>query len=352
METSLVSFIGKIRSAPAPENETAVENKVVSKVMELLGWDPFSHFRWRLQVGYGKRKGVVDLALVDPKGGEPVMLVEAKSPAESLERHQDQLLEYAFRSAAGICVLTNGNEWWLFSPRADGERRFAVVDFSGDAAEAARTMERYMSAERVLSRQAETDARETLVEAKKSREVEAALPGAWAKILREPDPALVELLQRAVLRETGHMPSPAAAARTIKGKGPVAPGSGKRREGTAPSKERRAVTVRPAAVLCSGREIAEVSTWREMAEAVMKWTAGKHAGRDSVWEGLKFCSPGRHKHGSAAITGTRLFFNTHGSASGLRERVREILAAFGEDRTRWSIRLQGGGEMDLEGRLR
>jgi len=50
---------------------------------------------------------------------------------EDLEKHQEQLLEYAFRHGVKIAVLTNGLVWWLYLPLFQGsweQRKFIALD--------------------------------------------------------------------------------------------------------------------------------------------------------------------------------------------------------------------------------
>ena len=48
------------------------------------------------------------------------MFIEAKKPGEDLEdqNHQEQLLDYSFREAVDIAILTNGITWAFYLPRS------------------------------------------------------------------------------------------------------------------------------------------------------------------------------------------------------------------------------------------
>ena len=126
---SLPETLERIRSSPSPNNEESAKFQVIAPILQALGWDPsdgekvlFEH-----SVG-GKKGGRVDIALKNKS--RVFALIEAKAPGADLSTHVEQVLGYAFHEGVDICVLTTGEEWWLYLPREPGEplkRRFAVL---------------------------------------------------------------------------------------------------------------------------------------------------------------------------------------------------------------------------------
>lgn len=350
----LADFIKTLQGAPVPENETAVEYKVAGPVLELLGWDVYSNLQWRRQIGSRRTAGVVDVALLDEEGA-PQALIEAKAPDESLDKHLDQLLRYAFHETAQICVLTNGMEWWFYLPRAEGaarERRFAQVDFRADIGEAVDRMVRFLAADRVLSGKAAENAATELQKVLARRKATNALPEVWRRMREEPDRALVRLVTSRVENEIGHSPDPSdvadlllAAQAPLSGVAVYPKAEGK---DAAPEKKKRKVASKPEAMIDDAGQETEIDSWQGAMAEIVGILARAHPGQGTVWAGFRFCGSEPYKHGrSPAIPGIGLFADTHGSSSYIRARCVEMLTTFGRNPAQWKVRLKDGTEISL-----
>ena len=348
----LADFIETLQGAPVPENETAVEYKVAGPVLELLGWDVYSNLQWRRQIGSRRTAGVVDVALLDEEGA-PQALIEAKAPDESLDKHLDQLLKYAFHETAQICVLTNGMEWWFYLPRAEGEardRRFAQVDFRADIGEAVDRMVRFLAADRVLSGKAAENAATELQKVLARRKATNALPEVWRRMREEPDRALVRLVTSRVENEIGHSPDPSDVADLLLAA--QAPLSGvavyPKAKDTAPEKKKRKIASKPQAMIDDAGQETEIDSWQGAMVEVVDILARAHPGQGTVWAGFRFCGSEPYKHGrSPAIPGIGLFVDTHASSTQIRARCVEALTAFGRNPAQWKVRLKDGTEISL-----
>ena len=353
----LAEFITTLQGAPVPENETAVEYKVAGPVLELLGWDVYSNLQWRRQIGSRRTAGVVDVALLDEEGA-PQALIEAKAPNESLDKHLDQLLRYAFHETAQICVLTNGMEWWFYLPRAEGEardRRFAQVDFRADVGEAVDRMVRFLSADRVLSGKAAENAATELQKVLARRKAADALPEVWRRMREEPDRSLVRLVTTRVANEIGYSPDPSdvadlllAAQAPLSGVAAYPKAKAKK---SAPEKtpdKKRKTPIRPEAMINdAGREM-QINSWQGAMTEIVEFLAGAHPGRGTVWAEFNFCAPEPHKFGrNPVVPGVGLYVDTNANTARIRARCAEMLTAFGRDPASWKVRLKDGTEVSM-----
>lgn len=217
---SLLETLEKIRNSPDPENEKAVEAKILTPILENLGWDTFgSDLYYRYPVGDKKDRGEVDIALKVKK--RTVALIEAKASGGRLEDHVGQVLRYAFHEGVQICVLTNGQEWWLYLPREEGpppERKFATFNIKTDSVEkVAGNLETYLSKENLGSREAEKRAKEVLKALRDKEYLQAEIPRIWKAKLDEPDTELVDLVTKWVDNEIGLRPAKEQVIALLKG---------------------------------------------------------------------------------------------------------------------------------------
>ena len=217
---SLLETLEKIRNSPDPENEKAVEAKILTPILENLGWDTFGpELYYRYPVGDKKDRGEVDIALMVKK--RTVALIEAKAAREQLEDHVGQVLRYAFHEGVQICVLTNGQEWWLYLPREEGpppERRFSAFNIKIDSVEKiAGNLEAYLSKENLGTREAEKRAKEVLKALRDKEYLQTEIPRIWKTKLDEPDEELVNLVTKWVDNEIGLRPAKEQVVALLKG---------------------------------------------------------------------------------------------------------------------------------------
>lgn len=217
---SLLETLEKIRNSPDPENEKAVEAKILTPILGNLGWDIFGpDLSYRHPVGDRRDRGEVDIALKVKK--RTVVLIEAKAAREKLEDHVGQVLRYAFHEGVQICVLTNGQEWWLYLPREEGppmERRFSSFNIKADSIEKiAGNLEAYLSKENLGTREAEKRAKEVLKALRDKEYLQREIPRIWKTKLDEPDEELVKLVTKWVDNEIGLRPAKEQVIALLKG---------------------------------------------------------------------------------------------------------------------------------------
>ena len=217
---SLQETLKKIRSSPDPENEKAVEAKILTPILENLGWDIYgTELQYRYTVGDKKDRNEVDLALKIK--GRVVMLVEAKASSVKLDDYVSQILRYAYYEGVQLCVLTNGREWWLYLPREDGapkERRFATFNIKSDSVEKlAGNLETYLSKENLRTKEAEKRAKEVLKALRDEEYLRKEIPRIWKAKLDEPDRELVDLVIKWTDHEIGLKPTKEQITAVLKG---------------------------------------------------------------------------------------------------------------------------------------
>ena len=209
-------------------NEAAVSQSIVRRLLATLGWPIYDP-----QVVYpeytleGRR---VDYALCHP-ASKPRIFMEVKRVGKSDEAER-QLFEYAFHIGVPLAVLTDGREWSFFLPAGAGsydERRVYKLDLvEHDVAKSVRRFERYLRYEAVCSEKAFVAAQEDYRAIAREREIQEALPKAWAKLVTEEDELLLEVVAECVEDLCGYRPVPDTVARFLRetvqpGWGPLPP---------------------------------------------------------------------------------------------------------------------------------
>jgi len=129
MNIELLEFIKGLQSEKEPGllSEEATKMKFILGVLSQLGWSPYNPAE--VYPEYDVKGGKVDYALRHKNMNK--VFIEAKKAGELLENHQEQLLNYSFKSGVKIAVLTNGATWWFYLPLHEGdweERRFYTIE--------------------------------------------------------------------------------------------------------------------------------------------------------------------------------------------------------------------------------
>ena len=118
------------------------------------------------------------------------VFIEAKRGGESLERHDEQLLDYAFAEGVEIAILTNGATWWFYLPiRAVSweRRKVATVELDRqDSTEIVQKLADLLGKENVESGAA--------IQKAERHQISEILPTVWNKLVSEADNSIVNLL--------------------------------------------------------------------------------------------------------------------------------------------------------------
>lgn len=116
-EEKLKSFITRIGETKKNiKTEEATKTSLIMPLFQLLGYDVFNpnEFTPEFIADVGIKKGEkVDYAII--LDNEVVMLIEAKSINEKLEKHDSQLFRYFGTTKAKFAILTNGITYKFFT---------------------------------------------------------------------------------------------------------------------------------------------------------------------------------------------------------------------------------------------
>ncbi len=188
------------------KTEEATKQGAILPILSALGWNCFdiNEVTPEFSVGNGR----VDYCLHIER--RKAVFIEAKRVSEELERHEKQLLEYAFEYGIEIAVLTNGLTWWFYLPLVGGtweQRKFFSIDIINQSIESvSNNFKNFLSKQAISDGEALRKAKEVKESREKNKLVTKALPKAWDQLLREPDEFLLEILGEKVESICGHRP--------------------------------------------------------------------------------------------------------------------------------------------------
>ena len=189
------------------QNEAAVSQGVVLKILNALGWDTYDTQVVAPEYAVGGRR--VDYALCYPST-KPSAFIEVKHVGKG-DGADKQLFEYAFHEGVPLAVLTDGQEWHFYLPSGQGaysERRFYFLDLlERDIKEICFRLDRYLSYTRIKSGEARNSANSDYQDKSRQQEAIDVIPKAWYTLLVETDELLVELLSEKVEEICGFKPS-------------------------------------------------------------------------------------------------------------------------------------------------
>ena len=104
-------------------NESATRYSLIDPVLTALGWDLSDTSQVRPEFPLGGRNRVADYAMLH-ETGQPQFFVEAKNLDTAIDKDSpavEQAINYTIRSDCEYVVITNGDTWEAYRPRASGE---------------------------------------------------------------------------------------------------------------------------------------------------------------------------------------------------------------------------------------
>jgi hypothetical protein len=218
MSEALSQFINELKSDRkiSEYSEDKVKQGVILRVLKLLGWNPFDIDEVTPEYSVEGRR--VDYALRVKRDDR--FFIEVKKPAEDLEGHQDQLLDYSYREGVKLAALTNGLTWWFYLPTQEGnwrDRKFYTVDIQAqETSDIVQTLMNILSKDKVYGGEALKYAEEIFKGRRKKKQIDETLPEAWNKIISDPDTVLVDLLSGTTGKLCGYTPDNDSVATFLK----------------------------------------------------------------------------------------------------------------------------------------
>lgn len=187
-------------------DEASIKSAVVQRLLHILGWNVFDINEVQPEFSVESRR--VDFAL--SANHQNKVFIEVKRPDQDLERHQEQLLDYAFRQGIKLAILTNGLTWWFYLPLNEGgweQRRFYTADIlEQEPSSIANIMADLLSNENIVSGKSYENAEAIFKNRQKKNILKQAIPKAWDKIITEPDELLVDLIVETTEKLSGFRP--------------------------------------------------------------------------------------------------------------------------------------------------
>ena len=196
-------------------DETTIRQVIINKVLNLLGWDVFNDEEVKFEHSVEKKR--VDYALFI--NGEAKVFIEAKKPAETLDQHQEQLLDYSFRETVELAILTNGLVWWFYLPLMKGKwnsKKVYTIDvLAQEQAEVSSKFYDLLSKVNVESNESVRAAQKLHKKQLREDSIMNALPEAWNILIKTPDSLLVDLIAETTESQCGYKPDDAAVKKML-----------------------------------------------------------------------------------------------------------------------------------------
>jgi predicted type IV restriction endonuclease len=191
-------------------DEAATKQVIILRLLAMLGWNPFDIDEVQPEYIVGVRR--VDYVLKHNR--QPKVFIEVKKVREGLEKHQPQLLDYAFREGVRLAMLTNGITWWFYLPLNEGsweQRKFYTIELhTQDAEDIAQKFQGFLAKDNVVTGQAVINAEQIYSGNQRQYLIQETLPKAWMRLVTEPDELLVELIAETTEKLCGYRPNTSA----------------------------------------------------------------------------------------------------------------------------------------------
>jgi predicted type IV restriction endonuclease len=336
------------------KNEDETKQGLILPIINGLGWNVFN--TKEVTPEYGVKGKKVDYCLV--LDGKPKVFIEVKKTAESLEKHQDQLLGYSYSQGITLSVLTNGIDWWFYLPMIPkpwDERIFCEMNLTkGKTNDLVENFIRFLSKERVKNGESIKLAQEIYDDKLKSKTIEETIPRIWNGIMSEllesqEKSLLYDLISDEIQRICNLKPQPQSIVdfvRTnwnrfyvdedepiiIQDKPKVKPEKPTSIQFVSSEKEYYGKKVRK---FRFDGKVKEVKLWKDVLVGLCEMIYEKHKGEfKKVFEikgrtRLYFVKDESKVRGPRPISTSGVFVETHFSSNDMMRRCREILDKFG-----------------------
>lgn len=324
-------------SALFQSGEEASKQGAVLPVLAHLGWDCYNIRE--VVPEYSVGDGRVDYCLKARE--EPDVFIEVKRTSENLEKHQRQLLDYAFQRGVKIAILTNGLVWWFYLPLYQGswqERKFYAIDIrEQEISTAARQFVSFLNREAIKDGTAIKKAEATHKDREKKRKIHSAMPQAWRELCQEPDELLLELLVEKVEAVCGHRPDNETAAEFL---ADVMQGQRKKTQtvlrtdlglGSKPRPDSYA-RKKPVAYIFNGRKV-RVRSWRDLLCQLCTDLFRSHSSEyEKVLSKRYFDRDPSWMHAPREIGDSGIYIEANLSANATMKRCWDVMALLGYQR--------------------
>jgi len=206
MANTLEEFIINLQNEKNfPSDEASVKQFIVLRLLSLLKWNIFD--LKEVIPEYSIKNKKVDYCLKINNIAR--VFVEIKNINEDLNnpKHQEQLLDYAFREGIKLAILTNGKTWEFYLPLTEGsweQRKFFTIDIvQQELEEIVKNFTNFLFKDNITSGQSLEKANSYLDIRLKLQFIDKNLPKAWNKLISETDELLIELVNESLEKICG-----------------------------------------------------------------------------------------------------------------------------------------------------
>lgn len=208
MKEEIVAFIEELKKNPniMSFNEEETKQSIILKLLSILQWDIFNNKEVKPEYSVGNKS--VDYSLICANTNK--VFLEVKRTREDLEKHQEQLLGYAFGKGVKIAILTNGITWWFYLSLREGrweQRKFYTIDIlQQNSEDIATKFIDFLSRDKIFNGKAVQNAEAIYTGQQKANILTEILPRAWNKIIEESNTSLIDLLNDITEELCGYRP--------------------------------------------------------------------------------------------------------------------------------------------------
>ncbi len=359
MQDGLQHFISnkKQEGNLAKQSEEATKQGVILPILHHLGWNPFDVQEVFPEYSVQSRRVDYSLRI----NNYDKVFIEVKRIGEDLEKHQEQLLSYAFRQGVKLAILTNGIIWWFYLPLHEEsweQRRFYTIDLQSQAPnDIIEKLTAFLSRQDVVDGKAVRNAENIYNSRQKGEIIRQTLPKAWRKLLSESDDLLAEVVAESVEKLCGYKPESELVIEFLKKISgetslPAAPKPPRQITVEAPARlpldsvakdnhKNKEYVIKP--IIDNDKPVSfefdgqtyEVNSWVNLLKFFVGAIAEKHhdelekltalAGRQRPY----FTTDSTLLRQASRVPNTSLFFETHFSANGIVRFIGQILRTLG-----------------------
>ena len=369
MQADLQSYIEtkKLTGSLPQQSEEATKQGFILPVFQKLGWNPFDV--QEVYPEFSVQNGRVDYSLRINNHNK--VFVEVKRLGEDLDKHQEQLLQYAFKHGVKLAILTNGTIWWFYLPLHEGsweQRRFYTIDMQSQAsADIAEKLVSFLAKAAVAGGQAVSNAESVYTSRQRREIIDQTLPKAWRKLLAENDELLTDVVGEVVEKLSGYKPEASTVIQFLKNisgnaslpSTPSPVGSSKSKKAVpnpitrtrdTPKQETKFLAFqhsKPTAFRFDGSEY-HASNWAILLKTVVEIMAKKHpkelmnltslAGKKRPY----FTTDSDLLRKAGRILESSIFYETNLSANSIVQLVYQVLEVMGYSKESLHISTTGG----------
>ena len=188
-------------------DEITTKQAIITPILSILGWNTNNPNEVKLEFVVSQNPVKrVDYSL--KINNVNAVFIEAKKTSEDLERHQEQLLNYAYGLGIKLAILTNGITWWFYLPYLERttfrQRKFISINLKSQLLEdIEHNFDKYLNINNIRSGSAISEANFLLESRVRELEIDENLPNVWESVFSQPDDDIINLINKKLEQKCG-----------------------------------------------------------------------------------------------------------------------------------------------------